>query len=290
MADSQNIEQNLKNINQNFIKFGKLYFSIGILYILQILFSLGQYFRPLLGLVNSLIGFIIFILIIMALSKIKKINIVLKDPDLKNFHSKMIASIIISFIGSNISLIINLKDPFALANLINYRRGYLPSLPPGTMVHLAINLLGTLLLWISYILVYVAYKSLERYFEENTGAFPNNIAIDAKTGAKDLKLGGLMDILGFLIITLLIGFIFNLIGYFKLGSSLKKLEGAPINQDIFKGAYKIISYSQEVHITTVGENKTSSNYMKPRFCRNCGAPLKEGAKFCSKCGAPVNPK
>lgn len=24
------------------------------------------------------------------------------------------------------------------------------------------------------------------------------------------------------------------------------------------------------------------------FCKNCGAPLKEGAKFCSKCGTPVS--
>ena len=25
----------------------------------------------------------------------------------------------------------------------------------------------------------------------------------------------------------------------------------------------------------------------PRFCENCGTPLKEGTKFCTSCGQPV---
>lgn len=27
--------------------------------------------------------------------------------------------------------------------------------------------------------------------------------------------------------------------------------------------------------------------MQASFCKNCGSPIKDGAKFCSKCGAPV---
>ncbi|MHA1394143.1 MAG: hypothetical protein ACTSRZ_11610, partial [Promethearchaeota archaeon] len=207
---------NLSIINQNFIKFGKYYYLIGWLTIINLIISFaprliqtGSYVLSFATLIIQITQFIAFLLIIAVASKT---NNILNNNLLGKFCSKFKASIILMLIGNLINTLSNLFFPLALANLVTYLRGTLTSLPVGTMRQVGLMVIGMLLIYISYILTYIAYKSLQGFFNTTKSNFPDNIGIDAEDSAGKLKTSALMNILIFLIITALIGFIYNLIG------------------------------------------------------------------------------
>ncbi|MHA1350173.1 MAG: hypothetical protein ACTSPZ_04960, partial [Promethearchaeota archaeon] len=61
-----------------------------------------------------------------------------------------------------------------------------------------------------------AWRSLTDFFNQNRTLFPQHIVSEAAEGSDKLRSAALMNILSFLIITILIGWILQIIGYFKL--------------------------------------------------------------------------
>jgi len=271
---------------------------IGILYIFQIFSSFldifFHYFTPIFSLINHLLALTNFILLLIALADINSANKILNELKLSAFYSKIISAIIISIIGNVIILVSQLVNPMAFSYLIDYLTRHIPSLPPRTILIVIFWSSGILLVWISYILTYIGYKSLEIFFSNHLNDFPQKIALDAASGARNLKRGALMWILEIFIITIIVGVIFNIIGYFET-AALQKLAVTPINESL-------IDHKEEdklINVDHIGPQPTSPDKMTesgplpikdtpPKFCVMCGTKLDPDDKFCPNCGTPTD--
>jgi len=76
----------------------------------------------------------------------------------------------------------------------------------------------------------------------------------------------------------------------KLGKN-QKYRLALGNQSFGKEQYllkvKDAGISQGDHLFLEAETIAPEIHREPKFCGNCGKPLRAGAKFCLECGAPV---
>ncbi len=119
-----------------------------------------------------------------------------------------------------------------------------------------------------------AWRSLTDFFNQNRGLFPNYIASEASEGSDKLRTAALMYVLSFLIITILIGWILQIVGYFKLA----KLE--EIIRDTETTQATPMPSTQPVSLAA----PTPSNV---KFCPNCGATITGEGKFCGECGSSL---
>ncbi|MBD3255348.1 MAG: zinc-ribbon domain-containing protein [Candidatus Lokiarchaeota archaeon] len=106
---------------------------------------------------------------------------------------------------------------------------------------------------------------------ENGSMFPPNIASDAETGAKLMKIAGILYLT---IILIIIGFILEVIGYFKL-SSLKNLSGearAPVTS---------------TQPAPAQPSPAAQSQPAKKFCPNCGAQVSGSEKYCPSCGSEL---
>jgi hypothetical protein len=119
-----------------------------------------------------------------------------------------------------------------------------------------------------------AWKNLKIFFENNFKIFPANMSEEAIKGCDYLKKGTILSSLWFLIVPAIIGFIYQVKGYFML-ASLKKLsiDDAP--------------ESSELQTTLTKPQIVNSIDRKISFCPNCGAKLSELGKFCALCGSEI---
>lgn len=253
-------------VNLRFSEFGKMLFIVGILYIIDIIFSI-------IGYIGAFIGIAIFILMIIGLNNIKQASISLNSPLLREFHSRLLASLIIFLIGG---FFIDIRSVIVFGVLIDV---------------------------VSFILAYSAWSKF-LIFAQNTNFGPSiNETILKRTG--NLKTANLLL---FLIITAIIGIVFLIVGYIGLGAALKTLnfqtQSSPNQQ--YQG-FPTQSYSPNPSMSYNNPPSPSPNpsmsynnntspatadtitktVLTPKFCSICGANLKENAKFCTKCGSPV---
>lgn len=77
---------------------------------------------------------------------------------------------------------------------------------------------------VAAILQIQAWSSLESFFANNATLFPQEIAEDARVGAKLCKIGAILDIT---VILMFFGDILRVIGYFRL-ASLNDLDDASL--------------------------------------------------------------
>jgi len=250
---------NMSNIDvrSEFSEFGKKMKIVGIMTILVII--------PYVGTFLSFIGFIFGI---MALADIRNANTKLNQSSLENYRSKFISAIVIRIISTAISgigsfftsnWVINFLFTFNLSDLIT----------------------GAVILLITFVLNIIAasiemdaWRSLTDFFNQNRTMFPQHIATEAADGSDKLRSAALMNILSFLIITILIGWILQIIGYFKLA----KLE-------------EITRYSDTVPIIAAPIEEVVSQPTTPSsglsYCPSCGANVTGKGKYCVECGAEL---
>ena len=247
----------------DFYEFGKKMKIVAIMVILMIIPYAGSFLM--------LVGWIFAIL---ALQNIQSANLKLNNTVLEEFRSKYYIALIF-YIISSIVAIIGLFFPlnfFAFMYSMSYASLFASLIPAITILALTY-----LFDFIGAIIEYGAWGKLEFFLAQNGNIFPPYLAKEASDGAHNLKNGALMYILFFLIITLLIGWIFRIIGYFKLA----KLEHIMSQPGVVSQPQPVMAPTPTAAPTQVPSG-TGKN-----FCPNCGAEIKGAGKFCGECGSPL---
>jgi len=245
------------DVRSEFCEFGKKMRIVGIMTILVIVPYIGSY-----------LSFIGFIFSLMALGDIRNANNKLNQSSLENYRLKYISAIVIRIISTAISVIGSFFTSNWVVNfLFNFNLGALI----GGLMLISITFIFNI---IAGAIEMDAWRSLTDFFNQNRKLFPQHIAMEAADGSDKLRSAALMNILSFLIITILIGWILQIIGFFKLA----KLE-------------EITRYSDSTPIPTtpveevVSQPITHTSELK--FCPNCGAKVSGEGKYCVECGSEL---
>ena len=226
-------------------------------------------------------GILLFIYSLLVLGDTKRANEQLNDKNLQKFRTYYITSVALSILTLIVLVIIAI--PFVL-DLVAYfisidpasmtpeqLMALLPTLLPMFIPILIIGAIGLVLIFISFIIQMQAWDNLNAFFRLNSDLFPDILANDAIEGSKNLKTASLCLILSFLIITIFIGLIYQILGYMKL-SRLKNLG---------------ISYSKPSAQPQTSPAAQKSSKDESRFCSECGVQVKESENFCNSCGAKL---
>ncbi len=254
------------NLEMKWINFVKSLRSVGVLLIFVMIPYLAFVIIP-----------IQFILTLVALRDINNINRELNNPFLNNFRSKYLTASIVKFIGSIIVHVGGAMIAFVLAigpiidpfDLIPFPGWILP--PTITLL-----VIGFVIMIIGSSVEVGAWDNLKLFIQQNKDMFPERILKDTITSVENLRSGALLWALGFLIIPILIGWIFQLVGYFGLSNVAKwgmKIEPiTPVTQDFQP-------------ISTPTQDPQTIDVIK--FCPMCGASVAEGARYCGECGVQL---
>lgn len=218
----------------------------------------------------SITPLIALIFMFIALGNIKRASLQLNDSYLMEYRSKYISSFILGIIGGPILAIGIVVIVFSAINL------FLPFDWIIISVGITIVLIALTLVIISGIIQMQAWEKFKLFLVEKGEIFPKRITDEALSGADKLKTAALMYLLGFLLITLLIGFILQVIGYFKLAKfNMLELSYKPKSESL--QALPEQNYQQQIAIPSD----------IPKFCPVCGAKLSGKGKYCPLCGSEI---
>jgi len=246
------------NVNKEFQSFGSKCQTLGILSILAFIFGLIANFVPPIGIINFIVQIIILIILFSALGNAKEAGYALNNRLLQEFRSKIILAVILFLIG----LLFFLGGTMGLVAVITYAPG--AGAAVGALI--GVMIFGIILLIIAAVFRIQGWSRLQRFFEENQNMFPSHIGEKALSGAKLMKIGAILYLT---IILMFIGFILEVVGYFKL-AALKDLGGSAVASP---------STQPAPTKTTTAESK--------KFCPNCGSSVTGQEKFCSSCGSEL---
>ncbi len=223
-----------------------------------------------LSIATGFTGFLALIFILIALGNIKKINLQLNNASLEEFRSKYIRGFISGIAGFIILATggVNIAVYFI----------FMPfSISGWTTLSLSIILLsaGLIFIIVGIASEVKAWKNLKVFFENNSKLFPSDLSSELIDGCDKLKKGTLLSAFWFLIIPGIIGFLFQVIGFFKL---------AKLNTLSTFNTLKESEAIEQAYVPKiVSEIETTTN-----FCPSCGAKLSGLGKFCALCGSEIN--
>ncbi len=241
-------------INKEFHDFGKYIQVVAILTIVSI--------------ITGMAGFVAMILIFVAIKSLKRANYALNNPLLHNFRSKYIKGFISRICGMVVLIIggVNIALLFFISS----------SLPIYISLSVPIILMisGIVFIYVGVAAEMKAWKNLKLFFENNFKMFPANISEEAIMGCDKLKKGTLLSSLWFLIVPAIIGFIYQIKGYFNL-AILNKLSTIDTPE------------LSELQANLHDPQQIINPERKINFCPNCGAKVSELAKFCALCGSEI---
>lgn len=218
----------------------------------------------------SVTPLIALIFMFIALGNIKKASVQLNDSYLMEFRSKYISSFILGLIGGPIIAIGIIMIVFSAINL------FLPFDWIIISAGITIVIIGLAFVIISGVLQMRAWEKFKLFLVEYGDMFPKRITDDAINGADKLKTAALMYLLGFLVITLIIGFILQVVGYFKLAKF-----------NMLDLSYKSKSEPLQVPPKQTYQQQVTVPTDTPKFCPACGARLSGEGRYCALCGSEI---
>ena len=235
---------------------------------------------------------IYFILTMVAIGDVSKLNRDLKDPYLLAFRSRYLAASVIKLIGSIV------VHAGALMVAFNYNFGYplygFPYFgyypfyfPPAIIVFIV----GFIFMIIGSVVEIGAWDNLKLFIYHNKTIFPANIHIGTINKIENLRTGALLWALGFLVVTIIIGWITQLIGYIGLSSVAERgLKGEPIlpKTQVYQAPSPPVPPTPPTPLPTPSTPFRTVQESQPIeeiiFCPMCGAKVSPGAVFCGECG------
>ncbi|MHA1373980.1 MAG: hypothetical protein ACTSR7_06775 [Promethearchaeota archaeon] len=221
------------------------------------------------------IGFIGFILVLVfkfaALNNMKFINLSLNNDLLEKFRKKMISSITRLFMA--LFTIISGGIFLAMGLLI----------PIGNLVIIGAVLLALALILVisAFVIEMKAWKDLKIFFlEENQYMASKFVMKDIIKGIDNLATGALLNALFIFGITIFIGFILQIVGYFQVAKIANMMIHVPQESEIIMANnYPTVATISSVILKQAG----SAN-----FCPMCGANLPQNGIYCAECGAKID--
>ncbi|MFW9972481.1 MAG: hypothetical protein ACFFDF_20010 [Candidatus Odinarchaeota archaeon] len=220
------------------------------------------------SIITGITGFIALIFILVAMSALKRANYILNNSFLREFRSKYLKG----FISRICGIVVMIVGGANLALFFFITTSLPIYIPLSVSVILIIS--GIVLIYVGVAAEMKAWKNLKIFFENNFKMFPADISEEVIKGCDRLKTGTLLSSLWFLIIPVIIGFIYQVKGYFNL-AILNNLS----TYDTPKSSELQVEV-QEPKIIEKPERQIN-------FCPNCGAKLSELGKFCASCGSEI---
>lgn len=234
----------------------------------------GKYMRiaailTIVSITAGIASIIAMIFVFIAMGSLKRVNNTLNNSWLHEFRSKYIRGIISRICGMVV----------LIAGGVNLALFFFISTPFPIYVSLSIPIIlmisGIVFIYVGVAAEMKAWKNLKLFFENNFKMFPANISKEAIEGCDKLKKGTLLSSLWFLIVPAIIGFIYQVKGYFML-AALNKLStyNAP--------------ESLELQTTLPKPQPINNLERNINFCPSCGAKLSGPAKYCFLCGSEIS--
>ena len=235
--------------------------------------------------VNIVAVILLFVYTIKSLGNINRISNTLNNKNLKSYRSYYIISLVIFLVGT-IIMILLVANVFIVTNeIINAAGNDSEKLRRAQeeideiMLNFRISMILLMIIegFFISILQIIAWSNINTFFKNNNNIFPNPIAIDAIKGSSFLRIAAIISLITLIpsliifygLVTGIVVFILQIIGYFKL-SNLRNLRN-PATQ---------LSVSQPTTAPLMPE-------ITKNFCSNCGSSITEDEEFCSSCGSKI---
>lgn len=250
----------MEKVKTNFTKVGNNFKIVAILTIFETFM-----FIPVFSLVS-------LIFIIKALNSLTSANNSIQSQNLSVYISKFKTTTILRFIASLLLIPVSV----------------IPSINIDTFRW--ITFIPTIAIFSTFFIIRIIAGVIEREAWRRFNQFSVNelkrypFLTTGQDASEKLDNAALCEILSFLIIPIFIGWIYRLIGYFKLADfediSAKKGEEEPKSEPV----QKTTQPTGKSHAT---EEITQE---KGLFCPFCGERIRKGAKFCGSCGTSLTQK
>ena len=259
-------------VNSQFARFGKycLYLAISMILVIPLALIPIPYVGYFAVIAN--LGLVIRIYIVA-----KRIQKQLNNENIRIFYSKFLISHLLFWLMQIIMLVMSIFLNIFAA----------PSGEPAAMATALISLLLYLGIVIAFLIIIgllqmKAWENLNIFFTENRNMFPEIIIVSVLNGTKKLRTAGKLTMLGFLIITIIVGYILSIIGFFKLGK-LRRVEDV-------SDEFPMATPPPEPAVTAAPEppKKEEPEPVEDlQFCGNCGTKLNSSWSVCPECGSPL---
>jgi len=210
---------------------------------------------------------IMVIFLYSALKNIKSVLFQMADRYLFEFRNKFIYAYVLRIFG--ILLL--------TTGLIGLIFGFIYVGMEIALLNIIPIIIGLITIVLGSIVEMKAWDNLNMFFKVHRNEFPEIILRDAIYGTEKLRTGNLLMALSFLIVPAIIGWIFHVIGYFKL-SALKHLVIPSSQQAI---SQPLMKEPEQVTINNVVHGNTA------RFCQQCGNEISRDTNYCFGCGAQL---
>ncbi|TFG23837.1 MAG: zinc ribbon domain-containing protein [Promethearchaeota archaeon] len=208
-----------------------------------------------------------------ALKNIKLMYYSLNDQNLESFRIKIISSItrgflsVFSLVPGGIFLAIGL-------HLSMWNNDIL------IIIGSLLLLLGFILMISSFATERTAWKNLKAFLRENQSELPDFILREVIEGTDNLETGALLYSMFMFGITIIIGFIMRVIGYFKLAklSQVNFPDQVPVPVEPI---VQIVQSSPKVSNVSLERSENTN------FCPMCGSKISRYGIYCSECGSKL---